>query len=142
MKKSFIAKIAVLATAILTIGVWAYSQSNRLPDPPKMPLLPESEMMRQGQTVTVAEYELKRAAVYDAALDLCMEASKGAYVWDEYVSAENKNIILNYRVPSLSVLLSAIAQMDSDGCLSDSFDEPLCRFDKAFYEYNKIAKIK
>ena len=98
--------------------------------------------MEQGQTVTVAEYELKRAAVYDAALDLCIEASKGAYVWDEWVSEENKHIILTYRVPSLEVLLSAIEQMDSDGCLCDSFDEPLCRFDKAFYEYNKIAKIK
>jgi hypothetical protein len=142
MKKSFIAKIAVLATAILTIAVWTYAHAYKLPEPPQFPNIPEAELMEQGQTVTVAEYELKRAAVYDAALDLCIEASKGAYVWDEWVSEENKRIILTYRVPSLEVLLSAIEQMDSDGCLCDSFDEPLCRFDKAFYEYNKIAKIK
>jgi len=142
MKKSFIAKIAVLATVILTIAAWTYANSYKLPEPPQFPNIPEAELTQQGQTVSVAEYELKRAALYDAALNLCMEASEGAYVWEKFVSEKNKHIILTYRVPSLEVLLNAIEQMDSDGCLCDSFDEPLCRFDKAFYEYNKIAKIK
>ena len=65
MKKSFIAKIAVLATAILTIAAWTYANSYKLPEPPQFPNIPEAELTQQGQTVSVAEYELKRAALYD-----------------------------------------------------------------------------
>lgn len=135
MKKSFFAKIAVMAAVILTVTVWTYAHQS--------PNIPEDELTNGNyQYINIAEYEQKRAELYDAALDLCMEASEGAYVWEEWVSEENKHIILTYRVPSLEVLLSAIEQMDGDGCLNDSFDESLFRFDKAFYEYNKIAKIK
>ena len=138
MKKNFIAKIAVLAAAIVAIAVWVYAHSYKVSEPPKF----ETEFVQEGETVSVEEYELKRAVLYDAALNLCMVASDGSYVWENCVSEENKCIILNYRVPSLEVLLSAIAEMDSDGCLCDSFDEPLIAFDNAFSEYSKIVKIK
>ena len=137
MKKKTITRVIVALSAIFTVGAWGMQSEASYPD------IPENEIVRPNwQFINITEYEQKRAILYDAALDLCMEASKGAYVWDEWVSEENKNIILTYRVPSLEVLLNAIEQMDSDGCLCDSFDEPLCRFDKAFYEFNKIAKIR
>ena len=137
MKKKTITRVIVALSAIFTVGAWGMQSEASYPD------IPENEIVRPNwQFINITEYEQKRAILYDAALDLCMEASKGAYVWDEWVSEENKNIILNHRVPSLEVLLNAIEQMDSDGCLCDSFDEPLCRFDKAFYEFNKIAKIR
>ena len=141
MKKT-IAKIAVLAAAILTIGVWTYANSYKLPPAPQFAetkAIPEDKIAHAGKFISVDEYELVRANLYDAALNLCIEASNGSYVWEHYVSAENKRIITTYRVPSLEVLLKAIAEMDCDGCLCDSFDEPLCAYDKAYYEYNKLV---
>ena len=144
MKKT-IAKIAVLAAAILTIGVWTYANSYKLPPAPQFAetqAIPEDEIANAGKFINVAEYEKVRANLYDAALDLCIEASKGAYVWEEGVDAETKNIILTYRVPSLEALLHAIETMDEfGGDLADSFDlesSPLGRYDRAYYEYNKL----
>lgn len=144
MKKT-IAKIAVLAAAILTIGVWAYAHSYKLPPAPQFAetqAIQEDEIANAGKFINVDEYEAVRANLYDAALNLCIEASSGSYVWENFVSAENKRIILNYRVPSLEVLISAINQMDCDGCLSDSFDEPLVIYERALYKYNKLTNCE
>lgn len=89
---------------------------------------------------TQAEYEYARNVLYDAALDLCVFASDGSWVWDNCVDNETKRVIREYRVPSLEVLLHAIEEMDYDGCLCDSFDEPLIRFDQAKERYNKMTK--
>jgi hypothetical protein len=140
--KNTIAKIAVLAAVILTIGVWAYAHSYKLPPAPQFAetqAIPEDEITNAGKFINVDEYEAVRANLYDAALNLCIEASSGSYVWENFVSAENKHIITTYRVPSLEVLLNAIREMDCDGSLCDSFDEPLEAYDKAYYEYNKLV---
>ena len=138
MKKQTFAKIAVLAAFVIGLGTFIYANSYKLPDPPKFPNIPEAELQQAPRFIDVAEYEQARANLYDAALNLCIEASNGSYVWEHYVSEENKRIITTYRVPSLEVLLSAIAEMDYDGCLCDSFDETLCAYDKAYYEYSKL----
>lgn len=145
MKKKTIAKIAVLATAILTLAVWTYAHAYKLPEPPKFPNIPETELC--ANRFNVCEYERVRADLYDAALDMCIEASKGAYVWEEGVDAETKRIILEYRVPSLEVLLNAIDAMDEfGGDLADSFDpdnSPLGRYDQARRAYdNYLSRIK
>ena len=89
---------------------------------------------------TQAEYEYARNVLYDAALDLCVFASDGAWVWDNCVDNETKRIIREYRVPSLEVLLHAIEEMDYDGCLCDSFDEPLIKFEEAKKRYDEITE--
>jgi len=142
MKKQTFAKIAVLAAFCIGLGTFIYANSYKLPEPPKFPNIPEVELQQAPRFIDVAEYEKVRANLYDAALDLCIEASKGAYVWEEGVDAETKNIILTYRVPSLEVLLHAIETMDEfGGDLADSFDlenSPLGRYDRAYYEYNRL----
>lgn len=145
MKKKTFAKVAVLATAILTIAAWTYAHAYKLPEPPQFTNIPETELT--ASKFNVCEYERVRANLYDAALDMCIEASKGAYVWEEGVDAETKRIILEYRVPSLEVLLNAIDMMDEfGGDLADSFDidfSPLGRFDQARKAYdNYLSRIK
>ncbi len=129
MKQTF-AKVAVLVTFIVGLGVWIYAHSYKLPPAPHF-----------STRIAVEKYEIARANLYDAALTLCLQASNnGAYVWENWVSEENKQAILNNRVPSLEVLLDAIAEMDKDGCLCDSFDEVLYNYDKAYYEYQKLIE--
>ena len=71
MKKT-IAKIAVLAAAILTIGVWTYANSYELPPAPQFAetkAIPEDEIAHAGKFISVDEYGLVRANLYDAALN-------------------------------------------------------------------------
>ena len=115
MKKQTFAKIAVLAAFVIGLGAFIYANSYKLPDPPHIQNIPETEL-QQARFIDVAEYERVRANLYDAALDLCIEASKvSAYVWEEGLDAETKYIIMTYRVPSLEVLLHAIETMDEFG---------------------------
>lgn len=139
MKNQTLAKIAVLVVFIVGFGLFIYSKSFKLPEPPRFEVAHEVE---PKLTVTVSEYEKVRNRLYDAALNFCAIAMKTDF-W-KYVDDEHKNVIENYRVPSLNVLLEAIEQMDNADytCLSDAFDWELCEYDEALYEYNKIARIQ
>lgn len=103
----------------------------------------------QPSKPTYAEYEMARSELYDAAMDIVTiakeyydECDSSERDWCIYadVSAMNRRIIAEYRVPDLAVLLQAIEQMDEASCLADAFDEPLIRFDHARERYNKMTK--
>jgi len=136
--KHTIAKAAIIALCLVGICTLIYAGFHKVSPAPQI-----VEKQSHGwQFIDVDEYEIVRAGLYDAALNLCIDASNGSYVWEHFVSDENKRIILNYRVPSLEVLISAINQMDCDGCLSDSFDEPLVIYERALYKYNKLTNCE
>ena len=119
--------IAVLAAFIIGLGI-IYANSYQPTVPP------------QSSKFDVIGYEKVRANLYDAALDLCIEA-EGSYVWNEGLDDETKSIIIEYRVPSLEVLLRAIDTMDEfGGDLADSFDVDgvLGKFDKARRAYDEF----
>lgn len=133
--KNTIAKIAVLATFIIGLVTFIYAHSYKLPPAPQIKIEAET-------TFNVDKYETLRARLYDAALDLCIEA-EGSYVWEEGLDDETKRIIKEFRVPSLEVLLHAIDTMDEfGGDLADSFDVDgvLGRFDGERKEYDNYLK--
>ena len=137
--KTTIAKITILATFIIGLGTFIYAHSYKLPPAPQIQIEAETEPVVKFD---LDKYETLRARLYDAALDLCILASDGAYVWEEGLDNETKFIITNYRVPSLEVLLKAIDTMDEfGGDLADSFDmdedSPLYKFDTARREYDE-----
>lgn len=144
MKRNTFAKLVVMAAAVLALVAWIHAHSYRLPEPPKFNF--ETEL-NDGK-FDECQYERLRANLYDAALDLCMcAAESNAYVWTDGVDEQTKRIIMEYRVPSLKILLCAIESMDEfGGDLADSFDldfSPLGRFDVARAEYERyIGSIK
>lgn len=111
---------------------------------------PKDNLIIPTTKPTYAEYEYARAELYDAAMDIVTiakeyyeECDSSEKDWCMYadVSATNRRIIAEYRVPDLAVLLQAIEQMDEASCLADAFDEPLIRFDHARERYDKMTKI-
>ena len=111
---------------------------------------PKNDLTIPVPKPTYAEYENARAELYDAAMDIVTiakehydECDPSERDWCIYadVSAMNRRIIAEYRVPDLAVLLQAIEQMDEASCLADAFDEPLIRFDRAKERYDRMTKL-
>lgn len=111
---------------------------------------PKDNLIISTPKPTYAEYEMARSELYDAAMDIvtiakeyydeCDSSEKDWCIYAD-VSAMNRRIIAEYRVPDLAVLLQAIEQMDEASCLADAFDEPLIRFDQAKERYDKMTKL-
>lgn len=92
--------------------------------------------------IDVKEYEQARAELYDAALDLLLtikRADNGDWL---DIDDESREVIANYRAPSLQVMLNAIEQLELRPyqCLGDAYDWELGNYYGALRRYEQIIK--
>lgn len=107
---------------------------------------PARSTMRRARIVNVNEYEQSRARLYDAALNFLLVV-KNAHDnnvnsdWCD-ISKNNREVIENYRVPNLGVLMDAIEQLENREMteLADSYDDELCEYYQALNEYKRIVE--
>ena len=99
---------------------------------------------RRHHGYTVAEYEQKRARLYDASLTflLLVKNSCERNINDDWYGIDpvSRDIIENYRVPDLEILLGAIEQLENRPFveLADAYDDELCEYYEALKEYENL----
>ncbi len=131
--KKILFTLSVFVAWIAVCAVYSCADNNECAQPTEL-----------GTTVSVAEYEQVRARLYDAALNLLVEvrnADNGDWL---DIDERERDIIDNWKAPSLEVLLNAIQQLENRPykCLSDAYDWSLCEYDNAFMAYKEITRIK
>ncbi len=99
---------------------------------------------RRHHDYTVAEYEQKRARLYDASLTFLtlVKNSCERNVNDDWYGIDpvSRDIIENYRVPDLEILLGAIEQLENRPFveLADAYDDELCEYYEALKDYEDL----
>ena len=129
--KKIVFTLSVFVAWIAVCAVYSCSADNN-----------EYEPTEHG--VSVEEYEQVRARLYDAALNLLVDvklADNGDWL---DIDERERDIIDNWKAPSLEVLLNAIDQLEKRPykCLADTYDWPLCEYDDALRAYKEITRIK
>lgn len=126
-------KLSVIIIALVTLGTWVYATSFKVSDAP---------MVANERTIDLNEFEETRDSLYDYALTICtrmMQYEDSCFY--EVVDEQTIDILKNYRVPGLNVLLQALDQIDEDGDLADVYDDDegtLFKYDRMRAKYNSF----
>lgn len=133
MKKTILVTIIVSICLVFigTICVMARTNAPKLTD-----------QQRAEQIESLQKFEQVRDSLYDCSLTICTRLMQDEECcFYEVVDEGTIEVLKTYRVPSLNILLQALAQIDEDGNLADIYDDDegtLFKYDRLREEYNSF----